>query len=272
MVGALIYEKKDYDLNKEFANLLIKYANENNILLELIIVEDYIFSTQNIVKYDFCIMRSRNYIYSEFFENFGVRCFNNSVVNRIANNKFLSLLFVKKLGIPITESVYSNNVLLNYDVIKSLDGHGGKEVYKNQKPLVDKEYIYQEYYENLGDIRVYCIGKKIIKAIKRKNNNDFRHNYKLGASIESYELDEKLFNYVTTILEKIDSDYVGIDFLLENDDYRFIELESVVGARMLYSLTNIDIAYEFINYIKLTIENEKEKKDGIIRERTKFSK
>lgn len=54
---------------------------------------------------------------------------------------------------------------------------------------------------------------------------------------------------VKQILNKFQIDYGGIDFTFHNGKAVFNEIEDAVGARMLYSVCDIDIAKLFVDYI-----------------------
>lgn len=52
-------------------------------------------------------------------------------------------------------------------------------------------YVYQKPASDLGrDLRVWLIGGKIIAAVLRKSDTDFRSNYCLGGSAQVYTLSE----------------------------------------------------------------------------------
>ena len=51
------------------------------------------------------------------------------------------------------------------------------------------------------------------------------------------------------LMQALPMDYAGIDFMFSGGKPVFNEIEDVVGARMLYSLTDIDIADRHAAYI-----------------------
>ena len=62
---------------------------------------------------------------------------------------------------------------------------------------------------------------------------------------------DKIIKPVNKIIDAFDFDYVGIDFLVgENEELIFNEIEDVVGARMLSQCSDIDYAGMYIDYIK----------------------
>ena len=74
--------------------------------------------------------------------------------------------------------------------MKSVDGHGGKEVFlindesKRLRLLAkypNKKFIYQPFISNDGDLRIYLVNQKYVASVARHNSKDFRHNFSLGA-------------------------------------------------------------------------------------------
>ena len=99
-------------------------------------------------------------------------------------------------------------------------------------------------------MRVWAIGGKIITAILRESDTDFRSNFCLGGKAAPYELNHDETALVKKVLSLIKSDYIGIDFLFDNGHLIFNEIEDTVGARMVYDKTDIDIIKLYCNYIK----------------------
>lgn len=143
-------------------------------------------------------------------------------------------------------------------VLKSVDGHGGNEVFmvnsreeedKAILALGTKDYIKQEVCSDLGkDKRVYIVGNEVVSSILREAD-DFRSNYSLGGRATACELDEQEKEIVDKILKTISIDYAGIDLIYNNGEPVFNEIEDPVGARMLYENTDIDIVEIFVKYI-----------------------
>ena len=100
------------------------------------------------------------------------------------------------------------------------------------------------------DLRVWAVGGKIITAILRESNSDFRSNFCLGGSATVYQLRDKEINLVEKIINLVKSDYIGIDFLFHKGELVFNEIEDTVGARMVYEKTDIDILKIYCDYIK----------------------
>ena len=256
--GLIVYSKVDGDKNTWFIETCQKrlfahegvllYKDENEVL-------DYV--KKNHV--DFVIYRARNFHIVEQLESLGIKCFNNSLTNKVANNKYLTYQFLTNLNIPCLKSNLSNDKLQYPFVMKSIDGHGGNEVFLiNEKSeiskhqLSSKNYIYQEFYENDGDLRLYVLNKKVFGAVLRKNKNDFRSNFSLGGEVLSIKPEQEIVDTAIKIASALEADYIGVDFLKVKGEWLVNEIEDPVGARMLYKACGIDAATLFSDYVFYT--------------------
>ena len=197
---------------------------------------------------DFVINRTNDYRIGEYYENKGIRVFNPSNLSKIANNKQTCYEFMQKNGIPIMPINYTDIPAVK----KIIDGHGGQNVSIITEPEpFEKNYVYQMPCDTLGkDLRVWAVGGKIITAILRESNSDFRSNFCLGGSATVYPLSDDKKKLVKKIISLVDSDYIGIDFLFHKGELVFNEIEDTVGARMVYEKTDIDILNIYCDYIK----------------------
>lgn len=160
-----------------------------------------------------------------------------------------------------------SDVNLSEYVIKSVTGHGGREVMllseycKNHAELGIQEKDAQEYYADkyiiqplmsdyISDVRIYIVGNELIGAVKRTASGGFKANYSLGADIGIYNPDYYTMNIVNKILSAKEFSYIGIDFLLAGDKIPiFNEIEDVVGARMLSACGIDGYVEKYIEYI-----------------------
>ena len=120
----------------------------------------------------------------------------------------------------------------------------------NKSEPFENGFVYQKPASDLGkDLRVWLIGGKIEAAILRESKNDFRANFCLGGRASLYLLSDEEKRLIYKIASLIKYDYIGIDFVFNSGKIVFNEIEDSVGARMLYSLTDIDIIKRFCGHI-----------------------
>lgn len=265
--GLIIYDEEGANRNAAFITRLTgalgKYgANARLVLTEKMRVPELVHE-----KPDFIIMRTMRPDLSEAFEAAGVRVFNPASVSKICNHKGRTYDFMKMRGIPVLKTwnslkLWKERAGTLPAVVKPAMGHGGIGVIKviNKEELEAAvrqmaeypggDYVIQEMASEPGkDLRVYIMGDRIVAAMLRSSDKDFRSNFCLGGKAGRCELSEEEEKQVRQIMGLLPFDYVGIDFLFHNEKLIFNEIEDAVGARMLYTYTDIDIADEYAAYI-----------------------
>lgn len=242
MSGILIYIKEEAERNSFAVN---KFKENLDVVLE-----DEAFRGSA----DFVINRTNNYRIAEYYEQRGIRVFNKSSLSRLANNKQSCYEFMEKQGIPVMPINYSGIPAVK----KKIDGHGGTEVYMIDKmEPFEQGYVYQKPCDTPGrDLRVWVIGGEIICSILRESNTDFRSNFCLGGRARVYNMNDGEVSLVKKIISLVNADYIGIDFLFHNGEPVFNEIEDTVGARMVYSKTEIDIIKLYCDYIKKCLDKD----------------
>ena len=114
----------------------------------------------------------------------------------------------------------------------------------------EKSFILQEPSSDLGiDVRVYTVGSSALCGVLRKSQSDFRSNFSLGGSAEPFNITSMQREAVSVLRQSLDSDYIGIDFIKHKGEWVVNEIEDAAGARMLYSLGEIDICENFVRHI-----------------------
>lgn len=257
----LIYKKEHAKINNTFINYLIDEAKLLGINLELKYYEDL----DKKILPDAIINRTNDYTLAKYYEDLNVRVFNNSYLSKIANDKNLAYKLMKKNDIRILDIYEEIDNIDSFPVVcKNPFGRGGNEVYLvNSKQEVEKlkqkfpSLTIQKFLKNSSkDLRVYVINNKIVASLLRKGHNDFRANYSISKDATIYNLTSVQKEYVYKIINLFKIDYAGVDFLVdENETLYFNEIEDSVGARALYTITDINIAKLYINHIYNQLKN-----------------
>lgn len=257
MLGWIIYNKEDAKRNENYIKWYIDKFKEENVELSLIYTDDI---EEYTTLPDFAVVRAIRPDITKRLENMGVKCFNNSFVSEICNDKALTYRYVSENEVEILPTYYNINEVKEFPVvIKPKDGHGGDRVnlvenfneLRKLLPLYEENnYVIQAVASDRGkDVRVYVIGNKIVTAMLRESESDFRSNFCLGGRASVYNLINEEIKKVEKVINLFDFDFVGIDFVFNNGKMVFNEIEDVVGSRMVYSYTDIDIVDLYVKYI-----------------------
>ena len=256
MTGWMVYNIEDYNKNKKYFEMHQEIANKKGISLELKFMENFSYGVNShseyFIQYDkkevelpqFVIGRMRNPLFTKQLELMGVDVYNNSFVADICNDKAKTYQFLAGSGTEVIPSEFvsadvldnkierlnainnEENKILDNKVIKSTSGHGGTEVFLASdypEAHFPKDVVVQPFVQGENaDVRVYVLDKIIA-----------------------------WFNKERYLREKTSGlFYVGIDFIIDKDGkFLFNEIEDVVGSRMLYKTSDIDIVKMYMDKI-----------------------
>ncbi len=277
---------------KMFEEAFEKVADD--ILVKVILTEDFrvsvehgetcFYEKEEKLEKPFCVIaRSRDFRLSRMIERAGIRVFNSSKVCEICNDKAATYQEVSRLSIPMPDTWFDripDDLSYPY-VIKPVDGHGGigvtmvtcdaakelalkelgfhgklDEVMADGAKVCTRHFVVQKPVSDLGkDVRVYVCGGKIIQAMLRSSESDFRSNFCLGGKASCYTLNEEEISYVQKLQDHFQFDFAGIDFIFDEGKAVFNEIEDVVGSRMLYSMTEIDIVSIYVDYLLSVLDS-----------------
>lgn len=284
--GWIIYKKVDAMKNQDYITWFIQAAKKENIHLQLMYREEIaidmqkdhlLYEGKNIVLPHFAVVRTMDFHLSKQLEYLHIQTFNSSIVSEMTNDKVKAYQYVQSLQIPILSTfaypanVYPVSLPIPYPfVMKSTTGKGGDAVfyvtdsatYEDAKgKLTNTPYLIQSANVQLGkDLRVFIVNNTIITAILRENKTDFRANYTLGGNASVYQLSREEKEIIQEILASYTFDFVGIDFLIDNNgNLIFNEIEDVVGSRMVSHLTDINIVAIYVKHIYQTIQQQDKK-------------
>ena len=279
----VVYDEDQYSINGWFADRLTELLSES-FEARLVLTShlaagvtderiEFTYKKEKIERPDFACVRTIDPFLSQLLELAGARVFNSSRIAKIANDKRLSYAVAAVAGVRVADTFFEikNSRARPADllgdgafplVVKSASGHGGKQVseIENQKEFAalkrgaaGKDRLLAQRFVEAGssDVRVYVLGGRIFKAVRRISGDGFRSNFSLGGRAEPYELskaEEKAVMKVVAALGDV-PDFVGIDFFPDGNGPVFNEIEDVAGTRMLYSVYGIDAAKVYADYM-----------------------
>jgi len=258
--GLIVYNGYDAKCNRFFINKCLELLNDEIFSLKYV-DEEKLLEYVAMNKVDFVIYRGRNYLLLEKLANRGIKTFNNALTNKTANDKYQTYELLKENDLPYIETYLEPKSFPC--IMKSVSGHGGQEVFfvkiveevnqiKSEHPNL--KFIFQEFLENNGDVRIYVLNKKVIVSIKRKSQVDYRNNYSLGGEVTPFEPSQEMVESAIKVATLLKADFIGVDFLLTKEGYKIIEIEDPVGSRMVYKLKpELDIIKQYVEHIKKNI-------------------
>lgn len=290
MIGWLIYSQADIEKNKRYIQFYMDEGLKRNMDIRLVVLEEMNFgvkagkwfisgSYDEITYPDFAVCRTIYPLLSKQLEVMGIPVFNNSMVAEICNDKARTYQYIARLGISIPDTEFCRyscledrlSVISEPTVVKAVAGHGGNQVYLLEPAnSTEVELVKKSILRGLNgadaviqpltgskhqDLRVYVIGKEIIGCVLRTAREGFKSNFSLGGEVISYTLSQEETRLVDQIINLFDFGLVGIDFIIgDQGELIFNEIEDVVGARMLYQCTDINLVGLYLDYIRSRIK------------------
>ena len=228
---------------------------------------------------DCCVFLDKDKAAARLLEKSGIRLFNCAEAIEICDDKMLTHITLANCNITMPYSVYAplcyyadaevpSEFLDKVEklgfplVAKNCFGSLGNGVFliKCRAELEDFEkknkltaHFYQKFIGRGGeDIRAIVIGGKLVCAMRRSNESDFRSNIELGGKGEKYAADENLINLCEKVAKILGLDYCGIDILIDEDGNRYIcevnsnaffaEAERVCGVNIAKKYAELIIA------------------------------
>ena len=226
---------------------------------------------------DFVLFWDKDIHLARRLEQEGLRLFNSARAVEICDSKALTALELfgkvrtprtviapktfEGVGYTRTEFVENATRVLGLPmIIKESYGSFGQQVYLAKtigeareivKAINHKEFIMQEFIkESSGrDVRVNVVGGRVVSAMERYNDHDFRSNITNGGSMRKIDIDEDIASAAIRATKIIGLDFAGVDVLFGNDGPIICEVNSNPHFKSSFECTGVDMSEEIMEYI-----------------------
>ena len=163
---------------------------------------------------------------------------------------YTNLNFVEKaaeiLGLPM--------------VIKESYGSFGQQVYLAKtlqqakgiaSSLAGKDFVMQRFVaESCGrDVRLNVVGGKVVNAVLRKSNGDFRSNVTLGGGMEKYSPTPQEIALAEKTCRILGADFAGVDVLQGKEGPLLCEVNSNLHFKSTFDCTGVDISKHILQHV-----------------------
>lgn len=228
---------------------------------------------------DFVLFWDKDVYTAKRLEEAGLRLFNSAASVELCDNKCLTAMALRgKVKTPETfiapktfEGVGFSDLTfldkaaekLGYPmVVKEAYGSFGKQVYlvRNRaeaetlvKSFGAKDFLMQKFVESScgRDVRINVVGEKVVSAMYRHNENDFRSNVTNGGKAENYLPTEEQKAAAIAAAKALGLDFCGVDVLFgEGGEPVIAEVNSNPHFKSTFDCTGIDMSEQILSYIK----------------------
>ena len=255
--GWLLYDERDYEVNRLFASHMHAAGAAFDLSFSVVLTER--FEDGLINPPDFVVSRQRNFNLNARLEAMGIPVFNNARVSEICNDKRNTHRFLQGVPLMPTQFAEPSQKMIRTAfpcVVKPAFGHGGDRVTltENQAELdaalqaiSPLPALVQEKASDAGkDLRVYVLFGEIVAAVLRTAAAGIVSNYKRGGSVKLHTLTRGERELATEVIRKFASanaplSFAGVDLIYHHGKPVVNEIEDVVGSRMLYEVSDLDV-------------------------------
>lgn len=245
----------------------------------LLYMAEHKYSVKEKAEVDFCIFWDKDIKLAAELEAEGIPVFNSSKAIAYCDDKSLTYLELVHENIPMPLTVCSPLKyfddgqidesyllgaanLLGYPlVIKECFGSFGQQVYlvsdwdelcDKVKMIAERPYILQKYIAKASghDKRLQVVGDKVVAAMGRHNDHDFRANISNGGYMEACEVTKEEEALAIKTCKILGLDFAGVDILEGDESPLICEVNSNAHFKNLYDFTGVNVAEIIIRYIK----------------------
>ena len=291
MKGLIITNPYDFNLSQRHKTRRMASELDNlGVFVDVVSNDKFLAYIENgevksDLKIDFALYFDKDKYVAEMLEMRGIRVFNSARATAICDDKMLTHITLANSGIPMPTTLsgslcYNSQGKVDYNhlkkaadilglplVVKECYGSYGEQVYlaRTMEELIQiveriklKPYLFQQYVaaSHGRDMRVIVIGGKVICAMLRTSQTDFRSNAKLGGKCEPCEVPSDVAAMCERAAKIIGLDYCGIDVLL-SDKPQICEVNSNAMFNAMEQATNINVARKYSEHIVRVIKNKR---------------
>ncbi|MDO8240550.1 MAG: hypothetical protein Q7T51_01000 [Candidatus Moranbacteria bacterium] len=188
-----------------------------------------------------------------------------------STNKLRQQMLFSSKNIPCLKTIYSETAPFSYlkkslglpFVAKMASGSLGKQVFKicsesefelfiKNRKRDRKLYIFQKFYKNTGDYRMFIIGKEIFGPVKRIAKKGEWITNLAGSTHARAPKNKKTTTLVEDLAKKIGLEFGGIDVLIDSKGVaRIIEINTMAQFKVFESVfPEINIAQKTLLLLK----------------------
>ncbi|PSL35157.1 SSU ribosomal protein S6P modification protein [Planomicrobium soli] len=228
---------------------------------------------------DFAVLLDKDILLGYFLESRGVPVYNDPAIIDLCDNKATQYIRLASLGLPMPKTIIAPKVYPNFSILESgyfeqvieqlgfpliiKEGHGsfGMKVYliedeaafyKKVEELRGIDFVFQEFiHTSRGrDVRVNIVGGKIVAAMYRHSETDFRANITNGGKASPIDLTEAQKKLALQAAEAVGAIFAGVDLLFGEDEEPLVcEVNAAAHIRNILNVTGVNVADAMIAYI-----------------------
>ncbi|MCH5264579.1 MAG: RimK family alpha-L-glutamate ligase [Lachnospiraceae bacterium] len=286
IVNSFLKNEKFHELEEMFHSAAKGWNMELQTVENAELLADTSLSSWEFPSPDFVIFWDKDILLAEFLEGRGLRVYNSSRCIALCDDKRKTHLALERKQLPMPRTIlapmsYSGigfthldfllqvEEILSYPmVVKEAYGSFGAQVclVNSREELVrcvercqTTELLFQEYieYSHGRDVRIQVVGDRVIGAMYRYSDRDFRANVTAGGRMKAYSPSEEECRLARMAAQAVEADFAGVDLLFGPEGPLVCEVNSNAHFKNLLDCTGIHTAEEIMDYIRRDISAKK---------------
>lgn len=226
----------------------------------------------------FVVLLDKDILLGEFLKSRGVPVYNDPSVIALCDNKAHQYIRLSEADIPMPRTIVAPKVYPKFSIKDSgyfervlqgfglpmiiKEGHGSfgmkvylieteEQFYEKTDELRGVDFVFQEFIaESRGrDIRVNIVGGKVIAAMKRVSETDFRANITNGGTAAPVELTDEQAKLALAAAEAVGAKFAGVDLLFGENGPLVCEVNAAAHIRNLLNVTGVNVGDAMIDFI-----------------------
>lgn len=226
---------------------------------------------------DFVLYLDKDKHIARMLEAVGLRLFNSAAAIELCDDKLLTMIALAGRGIPMPDTIssplcYRGDYQSGFPdavaaklgfpvVIKECFGSLGRQVYlaqnmeelrEYQKRLKALPHLYQKFIASScgKDVRLIVVGGRVIAAMRRVSENDFRSNIELGGRAETFEPPQTFVELAERAARTLALDYCGVDLLFGPEGQPLLcEVNSNAFFRGIEAVSGVNVGGAYADYV-----------------------
>jgi RimK family alpha-L-glutamate ligase len=282
MTGWLIVngflKSKKFD---ELTAMFLQAAERAKVHLHIVKNTEILADTGKVLKDkpDFAIFWDKDLLLGMYLEQAGIRLFNRSSCVRLCDDKRLTHLVMTEHQIPTVRTIfapmtYENIGFTELDflrrvekelsyplVMKEAFGSFGEQVYRihSREELLayvqnshTNALLFQPYIAHScgRDVRLQVVGDRVVAAMYRWSDTDFRANITAGGHMKPYDPTREEQELALRAARAVGADFAGVDLLFGEEGPLLCEINSNAHFKNLWDCTGVNVAEEILSLIQ----------------------
>lgn len=226
---------------------------------------------------DFVLFWDKDITLCRMLEGLSLKVFNSSQAIAACDNKGLTHAILNRTGIKMPKTIIAPMSFKKEDmtafvttaaeklgfpmIIKESYGSFGYQVFRahdlydaveiansiSPGPMIFQEYIKESYGR---DVRLNVVGDRVVAAMERYNEADFRANVTNGGKMKPYTPSVEECEIAVKACHALGLDFAGVDLLFGKDGPLLCEVNSNAHIKNILDCTGINVADFIFEYIK----------------------